>query len=110
MLLRSAAGVAGGRWEYLGHGGAVHVDRHGAVPHGGVGVLRVVVGVEDAGADRGYVAQKHPDGRITLEADPGAEPFYLAMGAHRIGSVPSGSIPCRFIPLLEVPIAGVEAR
>ena len=47
--------------------------------------------------------------RLTLEADPGAEPFYLAMGAHRIGSVPSGSIPGRFIPLLEVPIVGVEA-
>ena len=46
--------------------------------------------------------------RLTLEADPGAEPFYLAMGAHRIGSVPSGSIPGRSIPLLEVPIVGVE--
>jgi N-acetylglutamate synthase-like GNAT family acetyltransferase len=46
--------------------------------------------------------------RLTLKADPGAEPFYLAMGAHRIGSVPSGSIPGRFIPLLEVPIVGVE--
>ena len=46
--------------------------------------------------------------RLTLQADPGAEPFYLAMGARRIGSVPSGSIPCRFIPLLEVPVVGVE--
>jgi hypothetical protein len=48
--------------------------------------------------------------RITLEADPGAEPFYLAMGARRIGSVPSGSIPGRFIPLLDVPNGGVEER
>jgi len=46
--------------------------------------------------------------RLTLEADPGAEPFYLAMGAHRIGSVPSGSIPGRVLPLLEVPIVEVE--
>jgi hypothetical protein len=46
--------------------------------------------------------------RLTLEADPGAEPFYLAMGARRIGSVPSGSIPGRVLPLLEVPIVGVE--
>jgi GNAT superfamily N-acetyltransferase len=46
--------------------------------------------------------------RLTLQADPGAEPFYLAMGARRIGSVPSGSIPCRFIPLLEVLVVGVE--
>jgi GNAT superfamily N-acetyltransferase len=45
---------------------------------------------------------------LTLEADPGAESFYLAMGAHRIGSVPSGSIPGRVLPLLEVRIVGVE--
>ena len=44
--------------------------------------------------------------RITLEADPGAERFYLAMGARRVGSVPSGSIPGRFIPFLEFHIAG----
>ena len=48
--------------------------------------------------------------RLTLEADPGAEPFYLAMGAHRIGSVPSGSIPGRVLPVLEVPIGQSEAR
>jgi GNAT superfamily N-acetyltransferase len=48
--------------------------------------------------------------RLTLEADPGAEPFYLAMGAHRIGSVPSGSIPGRVLPLLEVPIGHSETR
>jgi GNAT superfamily N-acetyltransferase len=46
--------------------------------------------------------------RPTLEGDPGAEPFYLARGAHRIGSVPSGSIPGRVLPLLEVPTVGVE--
>jgi GNAT superfamily N-acetyltransferase len=46
--------------------------------------------------------------RITLEADPGAEPFYLAMGARRCGSVASGSIPGRVLPLLEVPIAGAQ--
>jgi GNAT superfamily N-acetyltransferase len=42
--------------------------------------------------------------RVTLEADPGAEPFYLALGARRCGSVPSGSIPGRLIPLLEFSI------
>jgi GNAT superfamily N-acetyltransferase len=45
---------------------------------------------------------------VRLEADPGAESFYLAMGARRCGSVPSGSIPGRFIPLLEFSIAGVQ--
>jgi N-acetylglutamate synthase-like GNAT family acetyltransferase len=45
--------------------------------------------------------------RITLEADPGAEPFYLAMGARRCGSVPSGSIPGRVLPVLEIAVAEV---
>jgi GNAT superfamily N-acetyltransferase len=36
---------------------------------------------------------------LIIEADPYAEPFYLAMGAIRIGVVPSGSIPGRVIPL-----------
>jgi GNAT superfamily N-acetyltransferase len=46
--------------------------------------------------------------RITLEADPGAEPFYLAMGARRCGSVPSGSIPGRVLPVLEIAVAKVS--
>jgi N-acetylglutamate synthase-like GNAT family acetyltransferase len=43
--------------------------------------------------------------RLTLEADPGVESFYLAMGGRRCGSVPSGSIPDRRLPLLEFSIA-----
>ncbi|MET7856707.1 GNAT family N-acetyltransferase [Streptomyces sp. NPDC005318] len=39
--------------------------------------------------------------RFTIDADPHAEPFYLAMGAVRIGATPSGSIPGRELPLLE---------
>ncbi|MFJ5120675.1 GNAT family N-acetyltransferase [Kitasatospora sp. NPDC088548] len=38
--------------------------------------------------------------RLTIDADPNAEPFYLAMGATRIGVTPSGSIPGRELPLL----------
>lgn len=38
--------------------------------------------------------------RLTIAADPNAEPFYLAKGAVRIGAVPSGSIPGRILPLL----------
>jgi hypothetical protein len=34
--------------------------------------------------------------------------FLDAMGARRCGSVPSGSIPGRVLPLLEVPIAGAQ--
>lgn len=38
--------------------------------------------------------------RLTIASDPNAEPFYLARGAVRIGTVPSGSIPGRVLPLL----------
>ena len=34
--------------------------------------------------------------------DPNAEPFYTAMGAVRVGAVPSGSVPGRMLPLLEL--------
>ncbi|WP_191094270.1 GNAT family N-acetyltransferase [Nocardia colli] len=40
--------------------------------------------------------------RLLIEADPNAEPFYRAMGASRIGTVDSGSIPGRELPLMEV--------
>ncbi|MFD5431459.1 GNAT family N-acetyltransferase [Kitasatospora sp. NPDC127067] len=43
--------------------------------------------------------------RLTIDSDPNAEPFYLAMGATRIGSVPSGSIPGRELPLLVLDLA-----
>lgn len=37
---------------------------------------------------------------LRIEADPGAAPFYEAMGAVVVGSCPSGSIPGRRLPLL----------
>ncbi|MEV5323099.1 GNAT family N-acetyltransferase [Nonomuraea fastidiosa] len=40
--------------------------------------------------------------RLLIEADPHAEPFYLAMGAARIGLAPSGSISGRSLPLLSL--------
>lgn len=45
---------------------------------------------------------------MTIEADPYAEPFYLAMGAVRVGEVPSGSIPGRVIPLCRLSLVGEE--
>lgn len=39
--------------------------------------------------------------RMTIESDPQAAPFYVKMGAQVIGTVPSGSIPGRHLPLLE---------
>ena len=40
--------------------------------------------------------------RLTIAADPNAEPFYLARGAVRIGGVPSAAAPGRVLPLLAV--------
>ncbi len=37
---------------------------------------------------------------VMIDADPNAEGFYLAMGARRIGAVPSATIPGRLLPLL----------
>ncbi|MFC7621078.1 GNAT family N-acetyltransferase [Microlunatus sp. GCM10028923] len=37
---------------------------------------------------------------LTIEAEPLAEGFYLAMGAVRVGEVASGSIPGRSLPVL----------
>ena len=39
--------------------------------------------------------------RVTIDADPHAEAFYLAMGATRVGEVASESIPGRALPRLE---------
>ncbi|MEU6395066.1 GNAT family N-acetyltransferase [Streptomyces sp. NPDC046939] len=35
-------------------------------------------------------------------ADPNAVPFYEAMGGRRVGTVPSGSLPGRVLPLMEL--------
>jgi GNAT superfamily N-acetyltransferase len=43
--------------------------------------------------------------RLVIESDPHAEPFYLALGAIRIGMTPSGSIPGRGLPLLAVTVS-----
>lgn len=40
--------------------------------------------------------------RLTIDADPHAEPFYRAMGAVRAGSAPSGSLAGRMLPRMIV--------
>jgi GNAT superfamily N-acetyltransferase len=42
--------------------------------------------------------------RVRIEADPNATPFYERAGAVRVGDVPSGSIPGRVLPLLELDV------
>ena len=51
-------------------------------------------------------AQAAGASRLVIEADPHAEPFYLARGARRVGERASGSIPGRSLPLLELPVPG----
>jgi len=41
---------------------------------------------------------------LRVESDPGAEGFYVAHGARRVGAVPSGSVPGRELPLLDLPV------
>ncbi len=40
--------------------------------------------------------------KILIDSDPYAESFYTAMGARRTGEIPSGSIPGRMLPRLEL--------
>jgi GNAT superfamily N-acetyltransferase len=41
---------------------------------------------------------------LRIESDPQAEGFYLAQGATRVGTVPSGSVAGRVLPLLQLPV------
>ncbi|MET9291602.1 GNAT family N-acetyltransferase [Streptomyces sp. NPDC003077] len=43
--------------------------------------------------------------RLSIDADPNALPFYLAMGAVQVGTAPSGSIPGRELPRLSLAVA-----
>ena len=43
--------------------------------------------------------------RVRLDADPGAESFYVRFGARRIGEMPSGSIEGRVLPRMEFQIS-----
>lgn len=57
---------------------------------------------------RGALAEARRRGwrRLALDADPGAEGFYLRHGARRVGEVPSGSVPGRLLPRLEFVLSG----
>ena len=80
----------------------------GAPPAGVVGML--FVEPEMIGQGVGGLLMRDLLGRarsldfttLTIDADPDAEPFYLAQGAVRVGTTPSGSIPGRVLPLLEI--------
>jgi GNAT superfamily N-acetyltransferase len=42
---------------------------------------------------------------LSIDADPNAEPFYVAMGAVRVGASPSQSIPGRMLPQLRLDVS-----
>lgn len=47
---------------------------------------------------------------LTIDADPNAEAFYLAHGAVRVSAVPSGSVPGRLLPQLEIRLEPAAPR
>ncbi|MGD6745470.1 GNAT family N-acetyltransferase [Streptomyces sp. BH106] len=62
----------------------------------GLGVGRLLFGhVRDTAREAGFA-------RVSWAADPNAVPFYEAMGARHAGAIPSGSIPGRVLPLMEL--------
>lgn len=42
---------------------------------------------------------------VSIAADPNAEGFYRAVGAHRVGTVPSGTVEGRVLPLMRFDLA-----
>ena len=63
----------------------------------GVGSALLAAAVEAAAGD-GYDS-------LSIEADPNAADWYRAKGAIDVGTVASGSIPGRILPLLALPIS-----
>ncbi|WP_068063295.1 GNAT family N-acetyltransferase [Nocardia xishanensis] len=93
--------------------GFVTVD--GSAPTGDLGMLFVVPEAIGNGVGTELfrhaveVARGAGFRRLVIESDPNAEPFYRAMGAIRVGSTESGSVPGRELPLLEVDIVPIAA-
>jgi GNAT superfamily N-acetyltransferase len=99
---RAAVAELGGRVV-----GFVTVE--GDPPEGEIGALFVEPDLIGSGAGAGRalfdhaarVARAAGFARLRIDADPGAEGFYLRMGARRVGEAPSGSVPGRALPRLE---------
>lgn len=78
----------------------------GTPPDGELEALFVDIGAMGRGVGGGLLrhvlklARSRGFTSLTLQADPGAEPFYTHHGAMRVGEAPSGSIPGRMLPEL----------
>ncbi|MFD6159950.1 GNAT family N-acetyltransferase [Nocardia sp. NPDC060256] len=99
------------------NGGAVgFVTVEGTAPIGELGMLYVTPEAIGKGVGgelfRHAVETARSAGfhRLTIDSDPNAESFYRAMGAVRVGSVASGSIPGRELPLLAVDVIPAVGR
>lgn len=53
-------------------------------------------------ADACALARNTGIATLRIEADPHAAGFYERMAAHKVGEVPSGSVPGRVLPLFEI--------
>lgn len=102
----AVAEVADGAAGEAGVLGVVTVE--GEPPRGAIGMLFVEPAAMGRGVGRllyGHalrVAAEAGFRTLTIDADPNAEAFYRAMGAVTVGRTPSGSVPGRTLPLMEV--------
>ena len=57
-----------------------------------------------------FAVQARGGERLQIQSDPNAAEFYASAGARQIGTRESGSIPGRFLPLLEIDVfsSGVD--
>jgi GNAT superfamily N-acetyltransferase len=117
-LVISASEVERLRTTVAEHDGRVlgFATLEGSPPEGALGMLFVEPDAIGQGIGRHLfeqataVAAGLGFARLTIDADPNAEPFYLAMGATRIGATPSGSIPGRSLPLLAITLTGRDVK
>jgi GNAT superfamily N-acetyltransferase len=116
LAMRSAE-IEPRRTTVAEHNGSIlgFVTLEGVPPEGILGMMFVEPHAMGRGVGRRLfehvvaTAQELGFERIRIDADPNAEPFYRAMGAVRIGTTPSGSIPGRMLPLLAVTITDQAA-
>jgi len=88
----------------------------GQPPRGALGMLFVDPDAVGRGIGRALLDRLVDTARaegftvLGIDADPNAEAFYRAAGAVRVGTVPSGSVPGRVLPLLELALTPAAPR
>ncbi|MEM7597486.1 MAG: GNAT family N-acetyltransferase [Pseudomonadota bacterium] len=100
LIVAEAGGPPAGIAQLAGPPGEMEIDRLFVdPPYIGTGLGRVLFEWCVA------TALARGESRLEIEADPDAAPFYEKMGAVKIGETPSGAIPGRMLPLLELRIS-----